>query len=406
MRAAPGAVAALVLFAGLAYARAAQTERSAAPAHFSGTVFCSDTRKPARGAVVQLHEITAETAPEDQLRYSAFTDADGAFHMDGIKPGNYAVSFSLHGYYLPDPHPEPTPAAKISPSKPATSTQVPGASTQGPGGIVPPKAQTSQRLSRYSPTLSFHEQETISQTFTLEHGAVLSGRVSFSDGSPAVEAFLNVQNAVTFEPLPLYDLAFGPRRSDDRGRFRLFGLPPGRYLVSATIRSPFQPCTGPDLHIPPIFSPGTYHRGAAQVYTLEAGEEQGGVDITIPLATLRTVRGRVTGPGGTPVNMGEVMLEDTVDSTLTRRTLVSPEDGTFLFTGVQPGTYKLLADELFVGAPDQEHAGQSPCSMDNGFVRVHAYAPAGMTLIVGDSDLSEVVLVSPGEIALPAEDKP
>ena len=95
-------------------------------------------------------------------------------------------------------------------------------------------------------------------------------------------------------------------RTDDQGGFRVFGLPPGEYYVSATLRddrgprlnngqtttrrpAAMRPPTTPVPPVPP----------APQRVIVNLGQEVGGVAFGLTLVPLARVSGRVVGPAGT-----------------------------------------------------------------------------------------------------------
>src|SRR5262249_40754676 len=88
--------------------------------------------------------------------------------------------------------------------------------------------------------------------FTLTRGGVITGRVTYEDGSPVIGA------EISYTPEPIKDLSkpqffFSTLRlelvkTDDRGIYRIYGLPEGRYNISLTLSRRF-PQT--------VFYPGT-----------------------------------------------------------------------------------------------------------------------------------------------------
>ena len=65
--------------------------------------------------------------------------------------------------------------------------------------------------------------------FALVRGGVITGRVTDADGRPVIEQQVNVYVAAMFEQRVQRTIyPTGSAQTDDRGIYRVFGLPPGR----------------------------------------------------------------------------------------------------------------------------------------------------------------------------------
>jgi hypothetical protein len=167
--------------------------------------------------------------------------------------------------------------------------------------------------------------------------------------------------------------ALGLTRTDDRGMFRLYGLPAGSYVLGA---SPFlggsvggtltsdadvRWATGPRSASPAprrtsvgyaaVYFPGTTDPAEASVIELGAGEERMGIVLTLPLVPTSTVTGQVSRSDGLPVPTVQVTaIRETASealgfpfaSILPVRSQIGP-DGKFTISGLQPGTYAIMA---------------------------------------------------------------
>ena len=82
-------------------------------------------------------------------------------------------------------------------------------------------------------------------------------------------------------------------RTDDRGVYRIYGLPEGRYLVSVGYASP-ERITSSRAFYPRVFYPNASSESEAKVIEVSEGSEATDVDITVsdPKET-RDVSGRV-----------------------------------------------------------------------------------------------------------------
>jgi hypothetical protein len=85
-------------------------------------------------------------------------------------------------------------------------------------------------------------------------------------------------------------------RTDDQGNFRLYGLPPGDYFVSAnnrnnTMMMPGVNNTEPD-GFAPTYYPGTPNLAEATRVTVKAGQEMSGANFALIVARMARIRGR------------------------------------------------------------------------------------------------------------------
>jgi hypothetical protein len=164
----------------------------------------------------------------------------------------------------------------------------------------------------------------------LDHASELSGTVLYDDGSPAIHLSVQLLRKAKNGELAAVDGVlisgaglFGSEvRTDDRGRYALFGLPPGDYEVSVEMQPRKYELAGmlggggrslgssSDGGGEVMIFTGNKLRGKdAKVIKVGEGEQLGGLDITIPLAGLHVVRGTVTAKrDGHPLNKGRVQL--------------------------------------------------------------------------------------------------
>jgi hypothetical protein len=149
------------------------------------------------------------------------------------------------------------------------------------------------------------EGETVENVdFTLVRGGVITGRVTDAEGQPLIEE----QVAFVLEEFkpdePMHRMMPSVSQTDDRGVYRIFGLPPGRYKVSVGLRAD-------QLHLGSVrraYYKQTFHPSAADpskatVIEVTEGSEATNVDITVSRTqTMFTVSGRIVdGDTGRPV---------------------------------------------------------------------------------------------------------
>jgi hypothetical protein len=220
---------------------------------------------------------------------------------------------------------------------------------------------------------------------SLPRGGVITGRLVDEAGEPVTEAIVSASR---------YQFTRGQRRlvpvgrsdqSNDLGQYRLYGLMPGEYVVTATLRSgPMfeQRDEAVDGYAPTYF-PGTASPGDAQRIRVEIGQEAV-ADFALVPARLVRVSGTVLTSNGTPLTGGFARLVDAsrlggsgpMAGAITSRI---QGDGLFSFNNVAPGTYMLIASS---GAPGRRGGGGA--GLESGRVPI----------TVGNTDLTNVLVTT------------
>src|SRR5690349_11981024 len=96
--------------------------------------------------------------------------------------------------------------------------------------------------------------------------------------------------------------------ADERGVYRIFGLPAGQYLVyvqaSVAALDPQEvkrATSDSRTLVPPnVYYPSTPDSERAERVTVAAGEERAGIDIQVQYVSTATVKGFVSGGNGAP----------------------------------------------------------------------------------------------------------
>ncbi len=113
-------------------------------------------------------------------------------------------------------------------------------------------------------------------------------------------------------------------------------------------------------------------------------------DITIPTDTFHSVRGLITAKDGRPINTATITLTDTTDDTLILYGDMD-DDGTFNFSRVPSGTYKLEATNAEIG----KLPGNLPPMHSTRIIyrkMTNKFADAGTSVIVKDTDVANISL--------------
>jgi hypothetical protein len=261
-----------------------------------------------------------------------------------------------------------------------------------------------KKLAGLIPSVHVEAGKTSHADIVLERAASISGTVTYDDGSPGIDVYVDIEPAQDV-PLNKRPLAQGLitghlARADDHGRYRIHGLPDGKYLVEVRMGlptledNPMAPEFAPDPYrgysfggIVPIYAEKTVRRKDAKVYELTQGEDLSGADIEIPLRGLYSITGTVIAQGNQPpIVFGSISLEDVSDKTLKRSTPIVA-DGSFLFPYLPPGKYELKTTRLSDQPP------YNPGQPEHG--PPHTYPDAVVTLQILDKNLEGVTIVVP-----------
>ena len=158
--------------------------------------------------------------------------------------------------------------------------------------------------------LQIADGQTIEKVdFSLPRGAIITGRIMDEYGEPIV----NVQVA------PMRNQYVQGRRqmfpvgqmasTNDLGEYRLFGLSPGQYYLSATLRNLMMFAESDDRSgYAPTYYPGTASVAEAQRVSVGLGQTLPEVNLTlIPMRTAR-ISGTAVDVEGKPVSTGGMVM--------------------------------------------------------------------------------------------------
>ncbi len=295
----------IAILALLAAAAPAQTP-AGQTGSIAGTIFDAVTHQPVKKAMVMVNtnfNPIRGGQPPNNGPQSAATDVSGAFSLENLPPGTYQVDVQHQSY---------NPGHK--------SITVNAGEKAGPVNV------------------------------DLIPMASLSGRILDEDGDPLNGCFVQVHPAA--HPEQFAQGSQGGRGPGEEGEYRVFGIPAGKYILTAQCNSPaFQPrpfSAGPDpppsLAYPMQYYPLASEVKSAQVIELTPGSERTGVDFRMRPAPVTFVRG-IYSPAGSGANMIVQLMP--ADPKATRnlgfRQTPDPMGNSIQFQMVFPGSYVLTA---------------------------------------------------------------
>lgn len=310
--------------------RGAQPQRDvttpAGTAAVAGKVVAADTGRALRHARVV---VSGGGRP-----HAASTDEQGRYRVTGLLAGSYTINAAKSGF---------VDAAY---------------GQRRPSGVGTPVDLTDG-------------QQAVNIDIRLARGGVVTGRVLDEEGEPLARAVVTVMRQQYVRGQRQLVPA-GADQSDDRGQYRVFGLPPGDYVVSATaggseqavrqmFADPAAAQTAESSGYAPTYYPGVITTGDATKLKLAPAQEISGIDFQIQVVPFATVKGVVVGgsasvtlipdEGGGPGALGGAM------AALAGRgsgrggpgafggglRAATRPDGTFSISNVTPGKYTIVA---------------------------------------------------------------
>lgn len=240
------------------------------------------------------------------------TDGDGNYQISGVSPGNYAVAPIAPAYVL------------------ASSESYP--------------ARVRAK------TLLITEGETVNNIdFSLTRGGVITGRVSDGDGRPVVEEAVQILFENQSERGPGFPSVMGNVfMTDDRGVYRVYGVPPGRYRVAVgqSDDNPFANTRPGRAAYKRTFYPETTDLKAAQLIEVTEGSEAINIDIIVGRSLPGfTATGKVVDrETGNPVaGMWFGIRRQTQNGPASvNSSAMSNSQGEFRLENIPPGKYSVL----------------------------------------------------------------
>ena len=283
-------------------------------ASIAGIVVTADTGRPIRHAYLRA------TSGELRGGRATVTDADGRYELDELPAGRYTITASKTGY--------------VSVSYGQRRALEPGT------------------------PLDVADGETLEKVdLALPRGSVITGQVVDEVGEPLAGVSVRAMR---------HEYRQGERRltivgtdtSDDRGQYRVYGLAPGTYYVSAVARfidggRRFRRGFGrsaqqveQDMGYAPTYYPGVSTGDQAVPLTLGVSDEMTGVSFGVLLVPTVRVAGLVLSPSGAPASRAAVSLVPDGEGQAFGGTLLNGQtqgDGAFTVRNVPPGRYLAIA---------------------------------------------------------------
>jgi hypothetical protein len=297
--------------------KASETEQARAGSSNTGTItgrVSGDDGRPLPDAVVYFYRSYARVLGPPQ---TTTADGEGKFQATNLASGLYTVSASLPGFVA---------------------------------------AQEAAIESGESKLYRLGDSVNLS----LVKGGVMTGTVRDANGEPVV--------GVSVRAVRLRD-AMGrtlqrsfsysqPRMTDDRGIYRLYGLPAGTYLVTTGGNQGLVGLSNAYDGDAPTYYPSSTRDTAVEV-SVRGGEEAAGIDIRYRGERGRTISGVVSGMINQSLSYElSITLTQASNGAYEATTYVQPgTKSSFSFNGIGDGEYELTAQQ---GLGEGDNAFSSP----------------------------------------------
>jgi protocatechuate 3,4-dioxygenase beta subunit len=268
--------------------------------------------EPLRKAKVRLRSLQEHTRA-----ISTTTDAGGGFQLKGIEPGRYNLTVSRVGFV----------------------TQTYGQKKADDPGAI----------------LTLHAgQEMKDLLFRLIPSGVIAGRILDEEGEPIPSATVSALREMYFEGKRSLSTSTTVE-TNDLGEYRLFGLQPGRYFVSAVSQrwDRYEDVEEKDADVhqqgyAKMYYPGTPDAAKASSIVIKAGEEVPSVEILMRQVLVYRIRGHVynqiTHKLGTGTNIFLTSKANRLEWEFGRQQVIAEkQDASFEIRDVLPGSYVLTA---------------------------------------------------------------
>jgi hypothetical protein len=302
-------ITSLLLALGIAACVQAQTNpQKVASASVSGKVIIKG--KPALGVMVAAKEVPSYN---DVVRYRARTDRAGNYRIADLPAGTYEI-FAV-----------------------------------APAFVV----------GNQSGSVAVSEGEEVEDVnLSLALGGIITGKITDADGEPLIGQPVNITRLYVPYPRPfsttLAQKVSDDYRTDDRGVYRAFGLPPGKYRVSVGEFAAGQKSSR-EYNKETFYSLVT-DAPKATVLEVTEGSETNNIDIVLgrTIKTFKVTVRVVDRETGKPIpNVG--YGQSGGGSTMTYGSKVTNAEGEFRLENLSPGKYTAFIDP--------GHSGISPASV-------------------------------------------
>jgi hypothetical protein len=287
-------------------APARDTTQKKGTALIHGRVTAADSGQPLRKAQVRVF------SPELRENRMTSTDADGKYELKELVAGRYQVTVSK-------------------------------------GSFVSLSYGQSRPFEAGKP-LQIADGQTVEKVdFALPRGAIITGRVVDEFGEAIADVRVTPMRYQFVQGRRQLNPAGRVGTTNDIGEYRIFGLAPGQYFISASTQTNIMAgmldsTTDDRSGYAPSYYPGTPNVAEAQRITVGLSQALNDINLALTPTHLARISGTAVDSQGKPLAGGivVVLLRSGASFSSTSGTQVKP-DGTFTVSNLAPGNYMLQA---------------------------------------------------------------
>ena len=272
---------------------------------------------------------------------STATSTEGRFALKGLEPGQYRMSAERPGFVRSEYGARP------------------GAMVGGT-------------------TLTLEKGQSMKEIeFRLSPHSVITGRIIDEDGEPVQSAIVQLQRNRFFQGKKQLVPA-SSASTNDLGEYRIFGVPAGKYYLSATNRNyqiNYAVDRSADAKLEegyaPTYYPGTSDIATSAMLNVPLGRTLQGMDIRLRKTSTLRVKGVITGVPFARNQAGQVSLiskdASEMSGFMDRTTsMFHGPGGEFEIRGARPGSYIIRAD--YFEPPDLRFSARGAIEITNSNV--------------------------------------
>ncbi len=272
---------------------AAQTQRPVAETSKSGSITGKVVNE--RGEPLPNARVSVKAVGAARSTAATITESDGTFRVDGLEPVPYQINVWMPAY------------------------------------IKRPSETEEPREKQYKVGDSVN--------FVLIKGGVITGTVTNAAGNPVMGVHVSARMIRDNKDQRLARGFESRVNTDDRGVYRIYGLPPGTYIVIAgSADENLEWGINPYSNDIPTYAPSST-RDTAEEISVRTGEETSNFDIRYRGEQGRTISGTLGGPaiaGGFTVVLTPIAPGNSQPNTSNYE---QPGSRQFAFTGLTDGDY-------------------------------------------------------------------
>jgi hypothetical protein len=294
-----------------------------------GRVVDAADRRPLRGVRIQIPSYSIA---------DVFTDEGGRYTVTGLPAGRYTLTAVKTGYVT----------SWRRDRAPSVDAQIAGPPIDVRAGQI-----------------------TGPIDFALTRGGVISGRVVDNRGREVIGARVYVYRSRWQDGRQSLAMSgVAADQTNDLGEFRLFGIPPGTYLLGVNFARP----DGEGRET--VFSPGSYSPAGAAPLVIRSGDELS-ASITFPAISWGSIAGVVSEAGGSLPPYTWVSARQISSEEVRPIGADISADGSFRLVALVPGEYEVTA---FTNGTNPTQFASARVTVDGQDVFVPLALSAGGTI--------------------------